>query len=127
MAGEAAPVLPPHAAALVKLRFFAGLTGSEAAEALGMSVRSAHDLWAFARSWLPPRDRAGVRSVFILNSLPSSRPVHALPLEQRTTAAHPGVVLSRSTRRDPRPTRLHAVETAFTATRPVHRSDDLDR
>jgi RNA polymerase sigma factor (TIGR02999 family) len=37
---------------LVKLRFFAGLTMSEAAEALAMSVRSAHDLWAYARSWL---------------------------------------------------------------------------
>jgi RNA polymerase sigma factor (TIGR02999 family) len=42
----------PEAAALVKLRFFAGMTMTEAAEALGMSVRSAHDLWAYARSWL---------------------------------------------------------------------------
>jgi hypothetical protein len=25
---------------------------TEAAEALGMSVRSAHDVWAYARSWL---------------------------------------------------------------------------
>ena len=40
------------AAALVKLRFFAGMNAVEAAEALGMSVRSAHDLWAYARSWL---------------------------------------------------------------------------
>ena len=31
-------------------RFRAGQ--AEAAEALGMSVRSAHDLWAYARSWL---------------------------------------------------------------------------
>jgi RNA polymerase sigma factor (TIGR02999 family) len=42
----------PEAAALVKLRFFAGMTTTEAAEALGMSVRSAHNLWAYARSWL---------------------------------------------------------------------------
>ncbi len=42
----------PAAADLVKLRFFTGLTASEAAEALGISVRSAHDLWAYARSWL---------------------------------------------------------------------------
>ncbi len=42
----------PVAAKLVKLRFFAGLTMSEAAEALEMSVRSAHDIWAYARSWL---------------------------------------------------------------------------
>ena len=31
---------------------FAGLNTNEAAEALGISVRSAHDLWAYARSWL---------------------------------------------------------------------------
>ena len=42
----------PDAATLVKLRFFAGMTAAEAAEALGMSVRSAHELWAYARSWL---------------------------------------------------------------------------
>jgi RNA polymerase sigma factor (TIGR02999 family) len=40
------------AANLVKLRFFAGLNMTEAAQALGMSVRSAQDLWAYARSWL---------------------------------------------------------------------------
>jgi RNA polymerase sigma factor (TIGR02999 family) len=40
------------AADLVRLRFFAGLKTTEAAEALGMSVRSAYDLWAYARSWL---------------------------------------------------------------------------
>src|SRR5262245_26385276 len=35
-----------HAAAnLVRLRVFAGLTMIEAADVLGMSVRSAHDLW----------------------------------------------------------------------------------
>jgi RNA polymerase sigma factor (TIGR02999 family) len=42
----------PEAAQLVRLRFFAGLTVAEAAEALGMSVRSAHDVWDYARSWL---------------------------------------------------------------------------
>src|SRR5262245_21442793 len=44
--------LEPAAATLVKLRFFGGLTATEAADALGMSVRSAHELWAYARSWL---------------------------------------------------------------------------
>jgi DNA-directed RNA polymerase specialized sigma24 family protein len=43
------------AAALVKLRFFVGLTAAEAAEAMDMSPRSAHDLWAYARSWLRQR------------------------------------------------------------------------
>jgi RNA polymerase sigma factor (TIGR02999 family) len=42
----------PGAANLVKLRFFVGMTTTEAAEALGISVRSAHDLWTYARSWL---------------------------------------------------------------------------
>jgi RNA polymerase sigma factor (TIGR02999 family) len=49
----------PAAAALVKLRFFGGLTAAEAADALGMSTRSAHDLWAYARSWLHRHLRAG--------------------------------------------------------------------
>jgi RNA polymerase sigma factor (TIGR02999 family) len=40
------------AAELVRLRFFAGLKTTEAAEVMGMSVRSAHDLWSYARSWL---------------------------------------------------------------------------
>jgi RNA polymerase sigma factor (TIGR02999 family) len=42
----------PLAANLVRLRFFAGLNMSEAAEVLGMSVRSAQGTWAYARSWL---------------------------------------------------------------------------
>jgi RNA polymerase sigma factor (TIGR02999 family) len=47
----------PVAANLVKLRFFAGLTMSETAAALGISVRSAQDVWAYARSWLHQRIR----------------------------------------------------------------------
>jgi RNA polymerase sigma factor (TIGR02999 family) len=42
----------PHAAELVRLRFFAGLTGDQAAEVLGISPRSADLLWAYARAWL---------------------------------------------------------------------------
>ena len=48
-----------QAAQLVRLRFFAGLNMTEAAEALGMSVRSAHDVWAYARSWLRRNMRPG--------------------------------------------------------------------
>jgi len=47
----------PIAANLVKLRFFAGLNMSEAAEVLGLSVRSAQDIWAYARSWLHQKMR----------------------------------------------------------------------
>jgi RNA polymerase sigma factor (TIGR02999 family) len=42
----------PRRAELVKLRFFAGLTIAEAAEALGVSTSTADNDWAYARSWL---------------------------------------------------------------------------
>jgi RNA polymerase sigma factor (TIGR02999 family) len=41
-----------QAAELVKLRYFAGLTIPQAAEALGVSPRNADFLWAYARAWL---------------------------------------------------------------------------
>jgi RNA polymerase sigma factor (TIGR02999 family) len=39
-------------AELVKLRFFAGLTIAETAQALGISTSTADNDWAYARSWL---------------------------------------------------------------------------
>jgi RNA polymerase sigma factor (TIGR02999 family) len=39
-------------AELVKLRFFAGLSIAEAAQALGISTSTADNDWAYARSWL---------------------------------------------------------------------------
>lgn len=45
------------AATLVKLRFFGGMTMAEAAETLGISVRSAQDVWSYARAWLRRRMR----------------------------------------------------------------------
>jgi RNA polymerase sigma factor (TIGR02999 family) len=42
----------PVKAELVKLRFFAGLTMAEAAQALGISLATAERSWAFARVWL---------------------------------------------------------------------------
>jgi RNA polymerase sigma factor (TIGR02999 family) len=42
----------PQAAQLVKLRFFSGLTGDQAAEVLGISPRSADSLWSYARAWI---------------------------------------------------------------------------
>jgi RNA polymerase sigma factor (TIGR02999 family) len=39
-------------AELIKLRFFAGLTQSEAAAALGLPQRTAARYWAYARAWL---------------------------------------------------------------------------
>jgi RNA polymerase sigma factor (TIGR02999 family) len=66
LVGEAAPVdmlaldqalqkltaRGPQQAEVVKLRFFAGLTMPQVAEALGISLASAERHWAFARSWL---------------------------------------------------------------------------
>jgi RNA polymerase sigma factor (TIGR02999 family) len=42
----------PTAAELVKLRHFAGLSHSDAAELLGLTRRRADGLWAVARAWL---------------------------------------------------------------------------
>ncbi len=42
----------PAAADLVKLRYFVGLSMAQAAEAMGLPLRSAERLWAFARAWL---------------------------------------------------------------------------
>jgi RNA polymerase sigma factor (TIGR02999 family) len=42
----------PQAAEIVKLRFFAGMTLDEAAETMGLSLRTANRHWAFARAWL---------------------------------------------------------------------------
>ena len=42
----------PTAANLVKLRYFAGMTMTEAASTLGMPLRSAEALWTYARAWL---------------------------------------------------------------------------
>ncbi len=47
----------PSAARLVDLRFFAGLTQTEAAEQLGVSRSTADRLWILARSWLYARVR----------------------------------------------------------------------
>jgi RNA polymerase sigma factor (TIGR02999 family) len=42
----------PHAAELVKLHYFAGLTLDQTASVLGVSVRKAYTIWAYARAWL---------------------------------------------------------------------------
>jgi RNA polymerase sigma factor (TIGR02999 family) len=42
----------PVKAELVKLRYFAGLTSAQAAQALGISPATADRYWAYARAWL---------------------------------------------------------------------------
>jgi RNA polymerase sigma factor (TIGR02999 family) len=45
-------VLDPIKAQLVELRYFAGLTGEQAAEVLEISPSTADRYWVFARAWL---------------------------------------------------------------------------
>ena len=42
----------PDSAKFIKLRFFAGPTNDEAAQALGIPERTARRHWSFARAWL---------------------------------------------------------------------------
>ena len=44
--------LDPQKAELVKLRYFVGMTIKEAADAMGISDRTANRYWTFARAWL---------------------------------------------------------------------------
>lgn len=46
-------------AQLVKLRFFAGLTGQQAAQSLGISQATADRDWSFAKAWLQREIDAG--------------------------------------------------------------------
>ena len=51
----------PDKAQLVKLRYFAGLSMDEVAQAMGISSRSAGRAWAYARAWLYNRINSGVQ------------------------------------------------------------------
>ena len=53
----------PMAADLVKLRYFAGLTITESAEALQISSSTADRLWSYARAWLHAEIKKGDSSV----------------------------------------------------------------
>ncbi len=52
--------LDPLKARLVKLRYFAGLTIPEAADALGISSTTADRYWAYARAWLHAELKKGL-------------------------------------------------------------------
>jgi len=49
----------PLKAQLVELRYFAGMTGDQAAEVLGISPSTADRHWSFARAWLQAEVRGG--------------------------------------------------------------------
>lgn len=49
---ERLEVESPDAAAVVRLRFYAGLSVEQTAEALGVSTSTIDRRWAFARAWL---------------------------------------------------------------------------
>jgi RNA polymerase sigma factor (TIGR02999 family) len=48
----------PVKARLVELRYFAGLTGEQAADVLGISATTADRYWAYARAWLQAEIRS---------------------------------------------------------------------
>jgi RNA polymerase sigma factor (TIGR02999 family) len=50
--------IEPIKAKLVELRYFAGLTGAQAAEVLGISLSTADRHWAYARAWLQTEIRS---------------------------------------------------------------------
>lgn len=54
-----AAIKPDHAK-LLELRYFAGLTGDEAAGALGVSPATADRMWRYARAWLQVEMEGGV-------------------------------------------------------------------
>ena len=58
---EKLAALDPQKAELVKLRYFVGMTLEQAAEALGISERTAKRYWAFARAWLHEQIRRNVK------------------------------------------------------------------
>jgi RNA polymerase sigma factor (TIGR02999 family) len=51
--------LDPVKARLVELRYFAGLTGEQAAAVLGISPSTADRHWSYARAWLQTQIRCG--------------------------------------------------------------------
>jgi RNA polymerase sigma factor (TIGR02999 family) len=51
--------LDPVKARLVELRYFAGLTGEQAADVLGISPSKADRHWSYARAWLQAEVRGG--------------------------------------------------------------------
>jgi RNA polymerase sigma factor (TIGR02999 family) len=50
----------PLAAEVVKLRYFAGMSVAEVAEALGLAPRTVDRHWAFARAWLEREIKNGL-------------------------------------------------------------------
>ncbi|MEX2187722.1 MAG: ECF-type sigma factor [Pirellulales bacterium] len=52
---DALEIHDPQAAHVVKLRYFAGLSHQDAAEAMNISRRTADRLWALAKAWLYQR------------------------------------------------------------------------
>jgi DNA-directed RNA polymerase specialized sigma24 family protein len=50
----------PLKARLVELRYFAGLTGDQAAAVLGLSASSADRHWVYTRAWLRRELGSGV-------------------------------------------------------------------
>jgi RNA polymerase sigma factor (TIGR02999 family) len=66
-------------AALVKLRYFAGLSLEDAAQALGISLATAKRRWVYARAWLYGKLEGGKRPG---NKLPTDKLPEEGPQEE---------------------------------------------
>src|SRR5262249_16591247 len=80
-------VANPRAAELVKLRYFAGFSGAEAASLLGISPRMADQVWAYARAWL--LRRCDCRLVSLLEPRWPSSPCQLLPALRHSPGPRP--------------------------------------
>jgi RNA polymerase sigma factor (sigma-70 family) len=56
----------PDAARVVRLRFYGGLTVEQTAEAMGVSSRTVHREWTYARAWLFRELEPGAREQGVL-------------------------------------------------------------
>ena len=54
---EALEAMDPRAAKVIELRYYGGLTESETAEVLDVSISTLRRDWEFARAWLADRLR----------------------------------------------------------------------
>jgi RNA polymerase sigma factor (TIGR02999 family) len=88
----------PDAARLVKLRYFAGLSHQDAAEALGISRRAADRLWALGRAWLFHRLSKWLTAPIIFSKCPdfSDRKMEVIATWSETSHANLGPASERS-------------------------------
>ena len=74
----------PVKARLVELRYFAGLTGDQAAEILGISTSTADRHWVYARAWLRREVQARPKIIVEILGAADAVPSHGVVEPRRT-------------------------------------------